>query len=209
MSSDKSYKIWIFLSCGEDQGTCFGTLELVSFLELLVSTLRSVVYIFCHRLFSCTAAPVRNYCNAQYSVFCSYFFSFLLWQATQFSMSFASLPHSSSFLCCHVFLFPFYSTPLLTFHSHLSSLPCLLSLLVVCYTFPLITKGVLWGSWNSCRLRYCLKRCLDAVCQYFHFSATPSKFLYTLKIFFFFWIQLHGFKYVPNQRQETCKLKTQ
>lgn len=66
---------WNFcsLSCGEGQGTCFGTLALVSCLWLLASSLRFVVQTFCHGAWKSSTALIRGSCNAPYAVCCSRF----------------------------------------------------------------------------------------------------------------------------------------
>lgn len=149
------------------------------------------------RTISCTA-PVRKYCNAQYPIFCSCFtflFPFLTGHTVfyVFCQPTTLLP-LSVLLCLCISLC---STSLLAFHGHLHSLSCLPSLLV-CYAFLFTKRGILWESWNNCRLRYFLNWCLDTVsllniCQHLQFSkshtllhSTPLKFPYTLKIFFMY-----------------------
>lgn len=152
-------------------------------------------------------------------------FSFLFWQNTQFAMSSASPPHCSPFQCYHVFAFPFCSTSLLAFHGHLHSLSCLPSLLV-CYTFLFTKRGkaeitvglgisltdalILWTYstfFNICSFPS-PTHCSTPHPLNSHIHWRFSLCIHTLVLHpFLFGIQLHVFKYVPNQRQETCKLK--
>lgn len=235
MSSDKRYYLWIFLSCGEDQGTCFGTLALVSFWGLLVSTLRLVVYTFCHRLFHVLLLSESIVMHNTQSF------------APTFSPSFSDRTHS--FLCllpahhipppfCAVMSFHFPSTQLLcslsmvilvhfpvSCHSLLSamlshllqrrfcaeveravSLDISLSDALILWAYCLSTFAVFW----VCHRNYVsLTNCHtpQPLNSYIHWRFSLCIHALIFHLFFFFWIQLHGFKYLPNQRQETCKLK--